>query len=251
MNVHKSSQRKALWDLPTIHPSREAAYAPIAPGLNRFKAHKKEILDRLRNGCACGTHAEPFDPERPWIRLTRFAEMYLWGRLAKQETTSPAERFNRLRQLARALDHTHDLAIRAMHEDIGWDIFGAWCADAKITVDDKAVFNNIASALNDIKKAIDGLASVRAAAFKAAASNAVPPKSGRPALLPSECYHGLAQVYRDSTGLKPGRGAGPFAGFVYEFIRAVHPPDFEFEYDSVVDGIKDAHLRHKPSKFDP
>lgn len=250
MSVNKPSHRRALWDPFPIHSSRKAAYAPIAPELARFNTHKEEILDKLRDEYERRPRSEPFDAEKPWRRLTRMAEMYFWGEIIKRETMSPAERFNRLRQLAKALDRTHDLVIRAMHEDedIGLGIFRAWCAEAKIfpgTNIDAPI-----RALGDIKNAVEGLATLKTAAYKAAMANVVPPKSGRPALLPSECFHGLGRVYRDSTGMKPGRGAGPFAKFVFEFIRALHPPDFEFEYDSIIDGIKNAHRRHKPSVFD-
>jgi hypothetical protein len=253
MSVNKPNHRKALWDSHTIHSSRNSAYAPVAPELARFKSHKKEILEKLHNRYQDGARTKPFNADKPWCELIRFAEMYFWGRIMKKETTLPAERFKQLRQFAKALDRAHGLAIRAMHRDIGIDIFQAWCAEAKIFAADVISTGDLdrpVRAIEDIKKATEGLANLKTAAFKAAMANAVPPKGGRPALLPSEYFHGLARVYRESTGLKPGRGAGPFADFAFEVIRALHPPDFEFEYDSVVGGIIDAHRLHTPSMFD-
>jgi hypothetical protein len=68
---------------------------------------------------------------------------------------------------------------------------------------------------------------------------------------------GLAGVYQNSTGVKPGAGEGPFARFVYEFLTAVGRGNIE--YESVIDAIKDARARARmrpaggrwgPSPFD-
>ena len=108
--------------------------------------------------------------------------------------------------------------------------------------------------LDEVLSAVNGMAELEIAARTAAAANAIPPKSGRPPLLPADYIQALARVYHTKTGMKPGRGAGPFSLFVYEFIAAVNQPDFEFAYDSVIDAIKNAHRQYvaagKRSMFD-
>jgi hypothetical protein len=59
-------------------------------------------------------------------------------------------------------------------------------------------------------------------------------------MVPEFCVEALAKVYRTSTELKPGRGDGPFAEFVYEFLIAIGQR--VVTYQSLVDVIKAAHL---------
>jgi hypothetical protein len=59
-------------------------------------------------------------------------------------------------------------------------------------------------------------------------------------ILPQYYVEALATVYRTSTERKPGRGDGPFAQFVDEFLSATGQR--MLEYPSIVDVIKAARL---------
>jgi hypothetical protein len=177
--------------------------------------------------------------------------MYFWWEVRKKETTPPGECFKRLRRLARALDRSHRLAARALQEDIGHDLLKAWFGGTNIPLTSvwEGSFDPTII-VEELKRAVSAVAALEVAARTAAAANAVSPKSGRPPLLPSDCIHGLAHIYRRNTGSKPGRGAGPFASFVSAFIVAVNPPDFNFGEDSVIGAIQNAHRQHTRSMFD-
>jgi len=89
---------------------------------------------------------------------------------------------------------------------------------------------------------IVSLAALETAACRAA--DEVPKARGRPkgsAFLSRGFIEGLAGVYQNSTGSKPGAGDGPFARFVYGFLTALGRGNIE--YDSVVDAIKDTRDR--------
>jgi hypothetical protein len=92
---------------------------------------------------------------------------------------------------------------------------------------------------------------------------------GRPAILPRNEIWQLAALYRDSTGLIPGAGDGPFAEFVVEVLIAQGRYNYDGKKDKrvsgkikhggVVDGIKAARQwaltdlaarRWGPSPFD-
>jgi hypothetical protein len=253
MNINKPRRKNTLWHMEV--QAREEAYAPVAADLSAFNQYKKTLLDRLHSAYERGPKSEPFDAEKSWLDLTVVAKLYLWGRVARHETMPPAERFNHLLQLANALGRAHRLAVRVMEEDIYGALFKAWFSETKIPLASAShIFkdgSSVATLVGDeIKNTVERLAALETAARSAAAANAIPTTAGRPPLLPSDCIHGLARVYRNSTGLKPGRGAGPFAEFVSDFITAVNCPDFEFGKDSVIDAIKNAHRRRKPSMFD-
>ena len=204
----------------------------------------------MREGYERGPRSKPFDEERAWRDLTRFAEMYFWSAIAEQATASPAERFNELRRLGRTLDRAHALVSRVMQEDIGCALFKAWFAAAKIPMASAiSIFDDGSSVATrmagEIQSAVAGIATLNTAAFTAAAANTGPPKAGRPPLLSRDSIQALERVYERNTGWKPGRGSGPFANFVFEVIRAVNPPDFEFGYDSVIDAIKNCSSAHR------
>jgi hypothetical protein len=249
MNINKPRRKNTLWHMEV--QTREEAYAAVAADLSAFNQCKKTLLDSLYSAYERGPKSEPFDEEKSWLDLLRLANSYFWGKVMRQETLSPSKSFNQLLKLAKALHRAHDLA---MQEGIGGDLFKAWFAENKVPLASATHFKDGQSVLtlvaDELKKAVAGLATLETAAFAAAAANAVPPKSGRPPLLPSQCIEGLARVYRGNTGSKPGRGDGPFARFVHEFITAVNRPNFEFKYDGVIDAIKNAHDRHKTSIFD-
>jgi hypothetical protein len=251
MNINIRRRKNTLWNVDIV--SKKVAYTEIATKLAAFNQHKKTLLDELRNGGKPGLKSDPFDAAKSWGDLIRLAQLFFWGEITKQETMPVADLVKRLRQLARALGRAHSLANRAMQDDVGVELFRRRFAEKNISPasallideDESSVATRIAG---EIKEVVAGIATLETAALAAAATNDVPKKAGRPALLPRDCIQGLGRVYRNSTGSKPGLGDGPFARFVLEFLTAVGRPNFE--YDSVIDAIKDAHSRWKPSAFD-
>ena len=231
-----------------MHESKGAANAPIADQLARFDQHKKEILEKLEIGYGRGPRSEPFNPEKSWHDLLRFADFYFWGQILNQSMPS-TERFNRLRQLGWALDRAHKLTYRAMHEDISNDLFRAWFAVNFPDLKPIDATDHISCVTVEIKKLVDNLKTLGDVAFTAAAK-VRPQKSGRPPLLSSEAIQVLAHIYKKNTESKPGRGSGPFAKFVAEVIRAINPSGFNVSDKSVIDTIQNAHRQYKPSSFD-
>lgn len=88
-------------------------------------------------------------------------------------------------------------------------------------------------------KAVENLSELEVAAKQLADKFHKEP--GRPkgtSDLPWNYACALAEVYRKSTGLKPGTGDGPFGRFVHEFLRAIGQGAKSRQY--VIDVIKDA-----------
>jgi hypothetical protein len=101
--------------------------------------------------------------------------------------------------------------------------------------------------VDEIKEMAAALASLERLA-RAAAANQKPNKAGRPTLFPKDCIQGLARVYHNNTGSKPGRGNGPFANFASAFFIAAGQR--RINRKSLIDAIQDAHRQFKPSWFD-
>jgi hypothetical protein len=230
--------------------------APIARKLAAFNKHKSNLLQKLQNGHKRRPQSASFDPVKSWKDLTNLAQQYFWGEIMKQNTMPTADRIERLRQLSRALRVACGLSQRAIRDDVGSELYRAWCAKKNLDIkqalavpmekDGSSVLTRTA---DEIKEMVTVLATLQAIADFALAANNVPNRSaGRPALLPRDCIQGLARVYRTSTGSKPGLGAGPFADFAAAFMIAIGRTDFK--RTSLIDAIQDAHGRFTRSWFD-
>jgi hypothetical protein len=214
-------------------------------GLAAFERYKEALLASLRNPYEAGPKSAPFDADKSWRGLTRLAKIYLWAKRGKQESVPAGARVKRLDQLAGALGRARGMAEKAMQDDdVGIELRKGWFAATNLVNiplvsalrNDKAAPLRIA---DEIKQVVAGLTVLEAAARRAADDMKRAP--GRPkgtAVLPTECIVGLARIYRNSTGSKPGACEGPFARFVFEFATALGPG--RIEYESVIDAIKDA-----------
>ena len=172
---------------------------------------------------------------------------------------STRKTIKQLQGLSTALRKAHGLTQRAMRDGVADELFKAWFVRKNIspisavridlaTPIDKDGSSVLTRTADKIKDMTEALATLAALSHTAATIADVPSTGGRPPLLPKECLQGLARVYRGSTGSKPGRGAGLFADFAYEFAVAVGKKGFSRR--SLIDAIQDAHLRIKPSWFD-
>jgi hypothetical protein len=242
-----------LWDgiieyeEPIPDAEMEELKAEIDAGLAAFERHKISLLEHLQNVYQRGPKSKPFDAEKAWQGLTLLAGLYFWRARLKQETVPSAHRVERLRDLARTLRRARRQAEMAMRDDVGDDLFSAWC-EASIRYDlDPTGPLTLVRIDHEFDKVIAGLAALETAARRAA--DEVPKVRGRPkgAFLSRGFIEGLAGVYQNSTGSKPGAGAGPFARFVHEFLTAMGGDNIE--YESLVDAIKDtrARVRTRPA----
>jgi hypothetical protein len=198
-----------------------------------------------------GPKSKRFDAEKSWRPLDRIAWMYFWHEGERRRTTPAADRVRRLRELAKALGRARRLVEKAIQDDVGNDLFSAWC-DANVRYDiDPAPPLTLVRIDDEFEKVIASLPALEIAALRAA--DEIPKKDGRPrgtALLRWDFIEVLAKIYRNSTDSKPGAGDGPFARFVYEFITALGRRNVE--YPSIVDAIKDTRnqVRMRSSPFD-
>jgi hypothetical protein len=236
------------YDEPIPDAEMEELKAGIDAGLAAFEQHKISLLERLQNVYQRGPKSEPFDAEKSWRGLTSLAGLYFWRARLKQETVPAAHRVERLRELAKALGRARRMVDKAMQDDVGNDLFSAWCeANVRYDIDPTPPIT-LVRIDHEFEKVIASLAALETAACRAA--DEVPKARGRPkgsAFLSRGVIEGLAEVYQNSTGSKPGAGDGPFARFVYEFLAAVSRGNIE--YESVVDAVKDtrARVRTRPA----
>jgi hypothetical protein len=223
----------------------------IKTNLAEFNKRKDKLIDHLK-GCSPGS--EQLDEEKLWRNLTSLAQLYF---LRKTSPTT-VERKARLRKLAEILHRASNLAERVRQDNIGVDLVSALFDGAlprdppgQIVHDDGTLrvvhFSNIGFA-----KMVATLATYQAVALRTADDvPAVPP--GKTPILPRSFIIALAEVYRRSTGRKPGAGQGPFARFVVQFRAAL---DFSQKItdgnvdNSVIDAIKDALRKERTRKKD-
>jgi hypothetical protein len=146
----------------------------------------------------------------------------------------------RLDQIANALGRARVLLDTAKQDTVSSELFRGWCAEANLSF--------ATDSTEDLSRAYEEVACMpaRVKMLEMAARRAAKdmrPVRGRPkgpTVLPQFCVEALAKVYRTSTERKPGRGDGPFAQFVYEFLIATGQR--LLEYRSMVDVIKAARL---------
>jgi hypothetical protein len=249
--IPKTPQRKnTLWDI-KIEITKDGL-APIAfpEKMAAFDQHKKVLLANLRK--VNSRKPEPLDADKSWRDLTHLARLYFSWRKSEQGAMPGAERRERLHQLASALRLARGLTDRAIKDDVGIYLYKSWCAKSGIQPNLEVPVGKDGSSIltrkaDEIKQMAAALATLQTIA-QTALANDKPDKAGRSALLPRDCIQGLARVYRNSTGTKPGRGAGPFADFASEFMVAIGQTGFS--HTSLIDAIQDAHRRFKPSWFD-
>jgi hypothetical protein len=239
MRVHKPKSRDTIWRIEFVSP--QAPQASIAAKLTSFAAHKTELLGILRATYQRGTMTKSFNANKSWEELTRIAEFYFKEAEFRQKAVPVARRIKRLRQIANALGRAGNL----IDKTVGGDLFKGWCAEANIRATSYIFTGEAGSVLtrvaDKIEDAVANLSALERAARRA--GDDMRPSRGRPkgtVVLPPDCVRALAAVYQASTGLKPGKGKGPFARFVYAFLTAVGQR--VLAYQSIVDTIKSARL---------
>lgn len=218
--------------------------AEIDAQLVGFRGHKNGLLFHLRDAYNGGTKAEPFDEGGSWTRIETTAYQYFALQILK-ETVISNDREARYRAISEASQHARHKINDARWPDLAGNLMKAWLEGTK-DLDDatKQLSDLLYNGLEfhrKVEKVVESLADLEVAATQAAA-NEVRKGRGRPkgtSDLPWNYIYALGWDYRKSTGLKPGRGDGPFAKFVREFLAAIGKRD-EVSEDYAVDVIKNA-----------
>jgi hypothetical protein len=225
MSDAKLNLRAELWDSVLSEEPLPAVKKAVEAHLTAFDRHKDTLLDDLRK-CS-GPKSQSFDANKWWGRLTQLALVYF----LQQGMASPRERVARLRKLAEVLDRARALAKKAAQDDLGCDDLlstmfrGALPRDPGGTLvrnpdgSYRAVYFAEIGGLKQIAENLD----IYQAAVLRAADDVPAAGPGKPVILPRAYIHALADVYRGSTGRKPGLGRGPFAQFAMKFRGAVDP----------------------------
>jgi hypothetical protein len=236
MSVNKSW--RTIFDLE--FEGRET-YAAEFVGFEQFK---KPLLGHLRSAYERGPKSEPFDEDDVWRALIHAAVWYFKRSIIKQKPLLPAHRVERLCDLAKTLGRARNMVHKAMQDDVGIDLFGGWCAEAKITEESARVLNDnnwLLSVADKITAAVASLATLEAAASRAARDLPVKtgPRRGSGILSQGDILS-LAVLYGRNAGHREPYsvlGTKPFAEFVQEFLIAVGRSDDTSE-DTVVEALK-------------
>jgi len=207
----------------------EKVQGTIDANLVEFEKHKETLLGILRGVYLHSPAAKPFDEGKAWSHLTNTAASFLFEEQVKTMSLPVAERVTRLRSLNKALRHARSLADRAMQDEVGDDLYSAWCEDidqpqASVIRNDDNSLALVRPAREMFTKVVAGLSELEAAAARAADEvHKERAGGGRPkgtAVLPPGFIIALASVYRKITDAKPDTGNGPFVRLVRGFLDA-------------------------------
>jgi hypothetical protein len=220
-----------------VESARMKAFnAAIEVKMTAFYNHKQPLLAILREAYGGGPQAEPFDEEKSWSRLETTAHLYFMQEGAKHEAMSNANREARQRAIGEALKNARNLIDKAMLDEVGDDLFSAWSEKANLPLasvgrnDDGSLFM-VRPADEMFKKAVACLTDLETAADRAA--NEAHQGRGRPPgarVLPMGYIEALAAQYRDSTGVRPVPGRGPFVRYVCAFLAALGRANISEDY---------------------
>ena len=217
-----------------------------------FNKRKDKLIDHLKGRSPV---SERVDEEKLWRSLTSLAQLYF----LRNTSPSTVERKARLRKLAETLRRASYWAERVRQDNVGVDLVsplfdGALPRDpsGQIVRDDDGTLRVVHFPEIGFAEMVANLDTYQAAALRIAdAVPAVPP--GKTPILPRSFIIVLAEVYRRSTGRKPGAGKGPFARFVVQFRAALdtsHKITDGNVDNSVIDAIKDALRKERTQKND-
>jgi hypothetical protein len=221
--------------------------------LAQFGSHEETILSFLRSAYDGGAEVAPFDARRAWHGIEGLAHRYYVREWVKREARSSADREARFREIGGTLGRAREMIDEATSApDLADDLIWAWWEGTSEFSEARGAFVDLLYIEREFEKVLESLATLTAGAIRAA--DRVHKGRGRPrgtSVLPQDYIIGLASVYRNSTGSKPGAGQGPFAWFVSAFCSAIGRQVITDA--TVIDAIKDArsHLLQNPSGWGP
>lgn len=230
--------------------------AEIKVNLADFSGYKEELLSLLRDANDCGTETKPFDRDKSWLRIETTAYQYFAREKVKQNVMKSADHEARYRTIADAVKTARSMIAEVRQLDFAGYLIKEWLEGTRQLADATEQYEGLLYIEVKLDEVTKSLVELEVAAKQVA--DEAHKGRGRPkgsSVLPWNLIYALAGDYRWSTGLKPGRGDGPFARFVVVFLTAVGKGDINKL--SLIDAIKDApahRLRDikgvRPSPFD-
>jgi hypothetical protein len=209
--------------------------------LAKFEQEDREkLICMLRSAHDRAPKGHTFDEHNCWLLTTALARDSFARDWWRQQSMSNSERQARFRKIADALKDARELIEDAERTtpNIAYDVAREWlkytlnwneydCVD-----DQEAEIEFSARYELEFEKAVQVTATLEYAATRAAES--AHKERGRPKVAPEHIF-ALEELYKESTGLDPSAGPGPFARFVRQFLAAM---DQHLSEDAVVDRIK-------------
>jgi len=235
--------------------------AAVDNNLKKFEEHKQALLIILSNAYIPGPTAQRFDEMQAWFHLTNIAGSFFLGAQVKQAMMPWSDRVARLRSLANALRDARSLIDRAMDDDIGDELYSAWCNEidqpqAEVIRNENNSFGLARPPLEIFKKIVAGVSGLEAAAVRALdETQNERATAGRPtgtAVLPPGFILALASAYRTGTNARPLARNGPFPRFVRGFLDATgHKGRPSERHLLEMIEAECAHVRANPSGWAP
>jgi hypothetical protein len=181
--------------------------------LVQFGSHKETLLSFLRNTSDGDAKAAPLDADRAWFGIEGLAHRYYVQEWVKREARSNADRETRCREIGETLGRAREMIDEAMSvPDLANDLIWAWWEGTSEFSEAAGAFVDLLYIEREFEKVLESLAALTAGAIQAA--DGAHKGRGRPhgtSVLPRDYILGLASVYRNSTGSKPGAGQGQIA----------------------------------------
>jgi hypothetical protein len=208
----------------------------------RLNSHKDKLLENLRYAYKCGPKDRPFDADKAWNKIEILASWYIARREGRQLDPKPSDRVDSYKRLADTLKLAHDMITDALASfDSAGDLIRAWKESSDKDGHEAGRRGDLLDAMTEFVGLVESIATLEAAASRAAKNAHKGPGAPKTSALPPGCIDGLASLYRESTGLKPtSTEDGPGVLFVCQLLTAIGHP---LEENTVSKAIKDARAR--------
>jgi hypothetical protein len=202
---------------------QESKDTPYPAQLDKFGAHKKDLLAILRRVHENNGKFGPFNERQAWQGLTQAGIGYFYRNDPQRKPMLAGSRRDRLNDLAKVITRARKLAHKATQDDVQNDLFRGW--HSEIHISDSIDENGsavLAAFVTEIRSLLDNLARLEALVFKSGAL--IHPQKGalsETGILTLHDVLKLGQIYKRSTTQDPILEAGPFAEIVSVFLIAV------------------------------
>jgi hypothetical protein len=193
-----------------------------AAELAAFDRHKNDLLAILKKVHKGNSASTPFDANAAWLPL-RHAAVFHFDRIkeqaSRQQPMLPAQRVERLKDLAKALNRAHKIGCKALKGEVRRDLWAGWWLETNPRPPARLC------GFEPIKEALAAVSKLEAAAQRGARGIGTR-RGARPGtgILSENDVVDLIRVFRIGTGQNPILGSGSFADFVSKFLIAVGRP---------------------------
>jgi hypothetical protein len=229
--MKSTPKRSSLWE---IRIERRSLPPTPPMGFIEFWRKKRSLIGQLEAARRATRNSTPFDTNLAVRDLSNFAWRFLQDQRIRATSMKRSARAQRLSKLGNALERAQTLVERNLDDQVGSDLFSAWCAHFGIGLD-----LDLAEIADNMKETFEILGLLKQIARHA--EHEVRPKAGRP-IGPTALPHWyeiieLARLYRRNVGTKP-TATGPFAKFAHSCFGALGYPRMRLQ--SLTDAIKNA-----------